>query len=188
MKQQRGQVVIDKIIDTAERLFYEQGYSCTGINQVIKEADIAKGSLYKHFESKSDLLLAYLQRFHQRWFEWLEARVNKVSDPKGKLLAIFDHHIERQQGREFGGCPFIKANDEVGMSDPKVLVEIQLAKQRFKDFIKKLVAESGHKKMLSDKDLVEMIFLMSEGGIVTASIFKDADDLQSAKKIVQKLI
>jgi AcrR family transcriptional regulator len=188
MKKLRGQIVVDKILDTTERLFYEQGYNNTGINQVIEESDIAKASLYKHFESKTDLLVAYLQRFHERWFERLEASVNKVSDPKGKLLAVFDHHCERQRTREFGGCPFIKANEEAGMSDPRVLHEIQQTKLHFKAYLKQLVAHSGHKKLLSDKELVEMIFLMTEGGVVGAAIFKQTIDLQAAKKIIQKLI
>lgn len=188
MKQQRGQVVIDKIVDTAEKLFYQQGYNNTGINQIIEESGIAKASLYKHFESKTDLLVAYLERFHERWFERLSARVNQVTDPKDKLLAIFDHHCERQQLRAFGGCPFIKANEEAGMSDPRVLAEIQQTKQHFKDFIQELVAVSGHKKLLTDKELVEIIFLMTEGGVVEAAIFKQTSDLEAAKKIIQKLI
>lgn len=188
MKQQRGQVVIDKILDTAERLFYEQGFNCTGINQVIEEAGVAKGSLYKHFESKTDLLVAYLERFHERWFDRLEARVNSVSDPKSKLLAIFDHHSERQQAREFGGCPFIKANEEAGMSAPRVLAEIQRAKGHLREYITALVTQSDHKQLLPDEDLVQIIFLMVEGGVVEAAIFKQANDLQAAKKIIQKLI
>lgn len=185
---QRGQIVTDKILDTAEKLFYTQGYCNTGINQVIEEADIAKGSLYKHFESKTDLLVAYVQRTHERWYERLETAINKVSDPKKKLLALFDHHIERQQIREFGGCPFIKANDEAGMSDPRVLDEIQKTKQHSKDIIKALVASSGHKKILSDKELADTIYLMLEGSIASASVFKQSTEIQSAKKIIQKLI
>ena len=117
MNKQRGQVVIDRILDTAERLFYTQGYHNTGINQVIDEADIAKASLYKHFGSKDDLMLAYLQRLHQRWIECLEATVNNVIDPKGRLLAVLDYHGERQQIREYGGCPFVKGNDEAGIGE-----------------------------------------------------------------------
>lgn len=188
MTKQRGQAVTDKILDTAERLFYGQGYNNTGINQVIEEADIAKASLYKHFASKTDLLVAYLQRRHQIWFDRLEAEIDKVSNPKDKLLVIFDHHIDRQEFREFGGCPFVKANDEAGMSDPRVLAEIQLVKQHLKDFIKKLVASSGHKKLLTDEELIALIFMMAEGGVVAASIFKQANELQSAKKIIRKLI
>jgi AcrR family transcriptional regulator len=188
MKKLRGQVVIDKILDTTDKLFYEQVYNNTGINQVIEEADIAKASLYKHFASKTDLLVAYIQRTHQRWFQRLEADVDQVSDSKEKLLALFDHHIKRQQIREFGGCPFIKANDEAGMSDPRVLAEIQQTKAHLKEFIAILVASSGHKKLLTNENLVETVFLMLEGSVVAASIFKQVEDLQSAKKIIQKLI
>ncbi|XZF12778.1 TetR/AcrR family transcriptional regulator [Chitinophagaceae bacterium MMS25-I14] len=185
---QRGQAVTDKILDTADRLFYTQGYCNTGINQVIEEADIAKGSLYKHFETKTDLLVAYIQRAHERWYSRLEAAVNKVADPKGKLLAIFDHHTERQEIRQFGGCPFVKANDEAGNSDPRVLDKIQQTKQRSKDFIKMLVAASDHKKILTDRELTEAIFLLLEGAIVAASVFKRTDEIQSAKKIIRKLL
>lgn len=188
MTQQRGQLLIDKILDTAERLFYTQGYNNTGINQVIDEAEIAKGSLYKHFESKTDLLIAYVQRLRERWFDRLQAAIEQIEDPKEKLLAVFDYHVERQEIRKFGGCPFIKANEEAGMSDPRVLAEIQQTKRLLKKLLDKLVRQSGHKKMLSDKELAELIYLMVEGGVVSASIFKQIAPLQSAKKIIQKLI
>ncbi|KMQ60145.1 hypothetical protein ACM46_18090 [Chryseobacterium angstadtii] len=185
---QRGQVVIDKILDTADHLFYKQGFSNTGINQIIEEADIAKASLYKHFETKTDLLIAYVQRTHELWFTRLEATVNEVEDPKEKLLAVFDHHTKRQEIRQFGGCPFIKANDEAGIDDPRFLAEIQAAKIHSKKFIKMLVENSGHKKLLSDEELAETIYVMLEGSIVTASVFKRPDEIQSAKKIIEKLI
>ncbi|MGC4035582.1 MAG: TetR/AcrR family transcriptional regulator [Chitinophagaceae bacterium] len=188
MTQPRGQAVIDKILDTAERLFYTQGYSSTGINQVIEEADIAKASLYKHYESKTDLLVAYVQRTRERWFSRLVGAVEKTYNPKEKLLVLFDHHGERQQTREFGGCPFIKANDETGMSEPRVLDEIQQTKQQLRDYVKKLVAASGHRKLLTDKELTDMIYIMLEGAVVAASVFKQTNDLQSAKKIIRKLI
>lgn len=188
MVKQRGQIVADKILDTAERLFFEQGYNITGINQVIEEADIAKASLYKHFESKVDLLIAYLQRFHEYSFDRLEDKVNKTVDPKQKLMAIFEYYRERQVQGGYGGCRFVKANDEAGMSDERVLAEIQRAKHRLKYFIKQQVINSGHKNLLTDEELTELIFMMVEGGIVAASIFKQADDLQSAKAILQKLI
>lgn len=188
MANQRGQAVIDKILDTAERLFYDQGYNSTGINQVIEEANIAKGSLYKHFESKTDLMIAYLERFHQDWFKRLKSDIEKVSDPKKKLLAVFDYYREGQKIGDYGGCPLIKANNEAGRSNPAILAEIQKAKKRLKKFIGQLVAESGHKQVLSDKELTETIFLLLEGGLVGASIFKGGTDLLSAKKIIQKLI
>lgn len=175
-------------MNTAEDLFYTQGYNATGINQVIEEAGIAKASLYKHFESKTDLLIAYVQRLHENSFNKLQAFVGNVQDPKEKLLALFDYHKERQFYRQFGGCPFVKANNEAGNCDLRVLTEIQETKKHMKSFIYGLVVNSGHKSMLSDAELTELIFLMLEGGIVAVSIFKKDDDLLAAKTIIQKLI
>ncbi|AYL96177.1 TetR/AcrR family transcriptional regulator [Mucilaginibacter celer] len=188
MTKQRGQIVTDKILDTAERLFYGQGYNATGINQVIEEADIAKASLYKHFESKADLMLGYMQRYHQQWLSRIETCINQIADPKEKILAIFDHHAERQKYRDFGGCPFIKANNEAGSTDPRIQAEIQQAKQQFKDILKQLVNQTNHKHILSDAELAELIYLLIEGGVAAGSVFKQATDLQNAKQIIQQFI
>ncbi|HEY4289955.1 MAG TPA: TetR/AcrR family transcriptional regulator [Puia sp.] len=188
MTQPRGQAVVDKILDTADKLFYQQGYNLTGINQIIEEAGIAKGSLYQHFPSKTDLLVGYVELNHKGWFTRLKAHIDSVTDPKEKLPAIFDHHIGRQEYREHGGCPFIKANNEAGMSDPRVLKEIQAAKLHFRNFVGELVAHSGHRKILTDKELTDTIFVLIEGGSASASVFKNTSDLQSAKQIIKKLI
>src|ERR1700744_5813371 len=100
MTQPRGQKVVDKILDTANKLFYQQGYNATGINQIIEEAGVAKGSLYQHFQSKNDLLLGYVELNHQGWFNRIKAYVDKATDPKEKLLAVYDYHMERQEVRE----------------------------------------------------------------------------------------
>lgn len=188
MTQPRGQLVVDKILETAENLFYQQGYNGTGINQIIEEAGIAKASLYQHFDSKTDLLVGCIERNQQGWWTRLKTCVAETADPKEKLLAIFDYHITRQTYRGYGGCPFIKANDEAGMSEPRVLEQIQLVKNQFRELLKELVAASGHKKIVSDEHLVELIFLLVEGGTTSASVFKSTADLQSARQIIQKLI
>lgn len=188
MTQLRGQQVADKIMDAANNLFYKQGYNVTGINQIIEEAGVAKGSLYQHFPSKTDLLIGYLEHNHQAWFTRLKATVDKVSDPKKKLLAVFDYHTQRQEIREYGGCPFIKINHEAGTSEPRVLAETRQIKQQARDFIKDLVLASGHKQILSDDELAELVFLLIEGGSASASVYKNANDLQKAKEIVRKLI
>jgi len=188
MTQPRGRQVADKILRSADKLFYQQGYNATGINQIVEEAGVAKASLYQHFDSKTDLLLGCIQLNHEGWYTRLKTRIDETPDPKQQLLAIFDYHIARQQIREHGGCPFIKANDEAGISEPRVLEEIQKVKGHFRAMLKELVAASGHKKIVSDDELVELIFLLVEGGTTAASVFKTTTDLESAKQIIQKLI
>src|SRR6185437_5228472 len=93
----RESAVKDRILDTASRLFYDQGYHVTGINQIIEEAGIARASLYNHFPSKTDLLLAYLDRTHAEWFGELERYLAPVPTAREKLLALFDFRIDRQR-------------------------------------------------------------------------------------------
>src|ERR1700734_209683 len=100
--------VKDRILETASRLFYEQGNHMTGINQIIDEADIARASLYNHFPSKTDLLLAYLDRTHQLWFEELDIFMATISGPRERLLALFDFRIRRQLRLKYKGCHFNK--------------------------------------------------------------------------------
>lgn len=180
--------VKSRILDVAGRLFYEQGYNLTGINQVIDEADIARGSLYNHFESKGDLLLEYLEQFQNAWFQGADAFLEDFTDPKKKLIALFDYRIENQQKHGYGGCPFIKVNHEISRSDTRINQKIQEIKIKFKAYISDLVAASDHRKVLSDEALTEMIYLVMEGGVTSSAIYKDVKDLRSAKKIITELL
>ena len=177
-----------KILDVAGRLFYEQGYNLTGINQVIDEADIAKGSLYNHFDSKSALLLEYLEQFQTAWFENADRFLEDFPDPAKKIAALFDYRIQYQQKHGYGGCPFIKVNHELSRGDILINQKIQEIKIKVKDYIRALVSIAGHKQILSDDALTDLIYLTMEGSVTSAAIYKDVKDLRSAKKIISSLL
>lgn len=181
-------VVKDRIVEVASRLFYEQGYNLTGINQIIDEADIARASLYNHFGSKTELLLAYLEKAEKTWFNNLNAFLEPVADPKEKLLSLFDHRIWRQQKTGFGGCQFIKISAEVSREETNVLKVVQAQKKRLHEFIGELVRHVDHSPLLSDKQLTDMIFLFLEGGAVNGAIAKNSAALNSGKAIVEKFL
>ena len=83
--------VKDQIVETASRLFYEQGYNATGINQIIEEAGVAKASLYQHFPSKEDLLAEYLSMEAARTMDSLNKEVARHGTVRDKIMAIFDN-------------------------------------------------------------------------------------------------
>jgi len=84
----------ERIVETASRLFYTQGYNLTGINQVIAEADVAKASLYQHFTSKEDLLEEYLRLTAQSTNDTLRSVINSQKTAKDKVLGLFDFLIQ----------------------------------------------------------------------------------------------
>ena len=80
----------DEILDVASRLFYEQGYNKTGVQQIIAEAGAAKGTFYSHFKSKEDLGIAWLKARHITWNSWLNDAIRNKRSARAKIVGIFD--------------------------------------------------------------------------------------------------
>ncbi len=87
-----------------------------GVDEVIASAGVAKATLYRHFPSKDDLVLAFLERREQRWtHEWLETEAKRRGDtPEEQLLAIFDVFGEWFRRDDFEACAFINVLLEMG--------------------------------------------------------------------------
>ncbi|MBA5791691.1 TetR/AcrR family transcriptional regulator [Flavobacterium sp. xlx-214] len=179
----------ENILDTATNLFYKQGYHATGINQIIDEAAIARGSLYNHFKSKNDLFYAYLEKTNEHWFEQLYSYIKKIKHPKDKILGLFDFRIKRQTQNSFRGCPFIKAGAEVPQDDKKAFKIINQNKMKFRNYILELLNDVMLKNNLFTKEeLADTIYMLVEGATVTASFQKNKEMMGKAKEITDKLI
>src|ERR1700744_6076244 len=127
----------DTIIDTASRLFYRQGYSNTGVNQIIEEADVSKSGLYQHFRSKEDVLMAYLRKTGQETILLLKGAADSQTDPKAKMLAIFDYLEGLVQLTDFYGCHFLNMVYELPEGSARIREELK----RQKDNVRQLFAE-----------------------------------------------
>ena len=106
-----------RILETADRLFYQDGVRAVGVDRIIAEAGVAKMSLYKHFPSKDDLILAALKHREESVLEFfrvaLERHGKKIKDP---LRAFFAALKDLVEAPEFRGCPF--QNAAVELADP----------------------------------------------------------------------
>ncbi|MBN9385304.1 MAG: TetR/AcrR family transcriptional regulator [Chitinophagaceae bacterium] len=180
--------VRDKILDVASRLFYDQGYNLTGINQIIDEAEIARASLYNHFESKTELLLAYLEKTHHQWFEELDEFLAPFTTPREKLLAIFDFRLLRQQKLKYKGCHFSKIGAEASQHEIKVFALVKAHKERLRNTIGGLVDQAKHRQLLSNELLTDTLFLLLEGGITTGSVYRSSQALKNAKRAAEALL
>jgi len=179
-----------RILDVASRLFYDQGYNSTGINQIIEEADIAKASLYNHFPSKRDLLAAYIQKAEESWFDKMNTYLEPFKDPKAKLLALFDFRVDHQIANNFAGCQFTKISAEVPKDDLRAFELVGHQKNLVKAFITEQLAQIklGQPQVLSKEMLADTFFLMLEGASVAAGVYKDASAIKKAKAIAEKLL
>ncbi len=103
----------EKIIATAGRLFFQHGYRAIGIDLVIAEAEVAKATLYRHFPSKDDLIVAYLEETNQQFWAWFEEGINQHPDSaRDGLIAVFYRLQTMVTTPTCWGCPFLMASVE----------------------------------------------------------------------------
>jgi len=99
----------ERILDTAYELFSHRGIHDVGVDEVVERAGVAKATLYNHFRSKDELVLAFLEQREQIWtYGWVEREARRRgATPEEQLLAIFDLFDEWFYGDDFEGCSFV---------------------------------------------------------------------------------
>jgi AcrR family transcriptional regulator len=98
----------DKVFAVAADLFYRRGVRAVGVETIVKEAGVAKISLYRSFPSKDDLVVAYLEeRGAAFWRQWDADFARHDGDPRAQLQAIMRYLAERTTRPGYQGCPFI---------------------------------------------------------------------------------
>ena len=176
----------EQLVETAWRLFYRDGYHATGIDRILAEADVAKMTLYKHFRSKEELILAVLkmrsQQFHELLSQFLAA---KKRTPEQRLLAVFDWMMDWVSDKEFRGCFFQKAMAEYQELQEPIHQAALAHKVRFYGEIRRLVAEAGLK---TPKSLTDQLALLIEGAIVTSHATGSSVPVVRAKEAAVALI
>lgn len=110
----------ERILEAAYDLFAHQGTRSVGVDAIIERSGVAKMTLYRHFKSKQDLVLAFLDRREALWTEdWLIREVSvRATDPKERLLAIFDAYHDWFQIEDFEGCAFVNVLLEYQADNP----------------------------------------------------------------------
>jgi AcrR family transcriptional regulator len=176
----------DLLLDTAAKLFYRNGYHAVGIDTILGEAGLAKMTLYHHFSSKEELIVAALERRGRAVGEAISTAIEAAGGaPRKRLLAIFDWYEQWFDSKDFNGCAFIRAVGEYPEIKSPIHQMVMKQKQAGRDRIEALLAEmkvSGPAKMASQ------IYLLLEGAIVSAHTFGDSSIIKSARDAALALI
>lgn len=158
----------DRILDTAARLFYRDGYRATGIDRIIAESGVAKMSLYRHFASKNDLIFEYLQRRHDFWMQWFEAAARSRLADRRNLDVLADALGEWFATEDFRGCAFINMVAETSGGagdDPRLFAQAVSHKASLETFVATLAGELG---LADAAEVAQEAILCIEGMIVRA--------------------
>jgi AcrR family transcriptional regulator len=175
-----------RILETADRLFYRDGIRAVGIDRIIAEAEVAKMSLYKHFPSKDDLILAALKHREEGVLEFFRSAMERHGKKaKNSLRAFFAALKEWFETPGFRGCAFQNAAAELADPAHPGTEFIRGHKQRFGEFLRGLVEEAIGKDAAK---VAPAVALLVEGAIVTAVIQGTPDAADVARDAALKLV
>ncbi|MGF1852515.1 TetR/AcrR family transcriptional regulator [Vibrio satsumensis] len=172
----------DLILDVAESLFNQFGYTAVGVDMIRDEAAVSKTSMYRHFGSKTKLIEAVLERRHQRFESSLEAVLSSTSGLQNQLDALLDWHLAWFEQADFKGCMFMHALAEFKESED----DIAMLSQQHKSWLKELIVSLLPEKKSHDVR-PEMMMVFLEGLIVRSEFQGSKANRQDYREVWLKL-
>jgi AcrR family transcriptional regulator len=175
----------DRILEAAYELFAHRGIRDVGVDEVIERAGVAKATLYRHFPSKNDLVIAFLELREQRWtVSWVEEEARRRgSTPEDQLLAIFGLFDEWFHRDDFEACSFINVLLEMGPGHPTGRASVEhLANIR--TFVRRLADDAG---LRDPEAFARSWHILMKGSIVSAAE-GDAEAAQRGRSMARLLI
>src|SRR5437762_7605189 len=168
----------ERILETADRLFYLRGIRAIGVDTIAAEVGISKRTLYNHFPSKDELIATYLER---------RFRQAPPSDkpPAEQILGTFDRLERGFASKGFRGCPFVNAVAELGSEDQSVKkIAIAFKESRriwFRDLLLQL-------EVNDPEGLATQLTLLVDGSIAQDLVRDDPSMARAAKEAARVLL
>lgn len=178
-----------RLLESATNLFTTEGIRVIGIDRILREADVAKASLYSLFGSKDALVIAYVESLDEKYRADWEARTEGVTDPHQKVLAFFDKAIEEQPDMEFRGSHFLNAAGEYPRPETDAERGIVAACMEHRNWMHStmtalLTAKNGYPSATQASQL--LIFL--DGGMAGARLTRELSSLKTARELAIQLL
>jgi AcrR family transcriptional regulator len=172
-----------RILDTATRLFYQEGINATGVERLASEASVSKRTLYQHFPSKTAVVEEYLRAIAQRVGDPIHPGPGAANrSPRARILALFDSPSPDGQMR---GCPFHNAAVEAADAMPNVHDIVRIQKRNYIDGLTKLANQAGAR---NPKLLGNQLAVLYEGAAALSTSLDDPTPWTHAQKAARTLI
>ena len=176
----------DELVQKALKIFYRDGFHATGMDKLVAETKISKTSMYKHFRTKENLILATLRLRDEQFRNNFVRRVEELeSAPKAQLLAAFDALGEWFGEETFKSCMFIKASSEYQDAKHPIHAAAAEHKRLLAVYFEELATKAG---ITNAEELARQLLMLAEGAIVIAHLHGIDNAAKDAKKTAAVLI
>ncbi len=175
----------DRLIKAAADLFYIRGIQGVSVDAIVAEAGLTKPTLYKHFASKDELVVAVADYRSANWDRALEEWIAAAGTPLERLHAVFAFLERFISDESFRGCALVNvAVEALDAADPSRVI-IRRNKRGNRRRLERLAREAG---LPEPATLASALSLLFEGAIVTAYVESDPDAGRVAREAAEKLI
>lgn len=182
----------DRIIEAARTLFLRQGYTATGIAQILREADARSGSLYYFFPTKEDLLIAVLERYVDMLGPMVMQPVfDRVRDPIERVFGVLDGYRRMLLMTECSqGCPIGNLALEMSEHSPAARSLIALNFSNWRQAIEQCL-EAAADRLPPDVDraaLAGFVLTVMEGGVMQARTYRSIEPFEQAVAMLRDYV
>lgn len=184
MPRQKNEGPRDRIVQTASDLFRRYGFQAVGVDMIVAESDVAKMTLYRHFESKDDLIDECLRREDANVMGWIRHATEKIDDPRRKLHAFFEALEGRTSAAVFG-CPFQLAAGEYPDPGHPAHVRARAHKRIVRAMLGAWVRSAGLKHA---ERTTSQLYLLMEGAWAAARMRLDPSPAPNLKDAVLLIV
>ena len=176
----------EQIVTEALKLFYRDGFNATGVDRISAEAGVSKKTLYNHFKSKDELVLATLRQRDESFRNKFMRDTERLgSTPRERLLSLFDALQGWFREKDFSGCMFINASAEFSaQDDPNHIISAE-HKRLVRAYICELAEQAGAR---DPQALAGQLNLLVEGAIVEAHVSGNTEAATLAKSMAVHFI
>jgi TetR/AcrR family transcriptional regulator, transcriptional repressor for nem operon len=179
----RGSDTKDRILDTAQGLVLEKGFSATSLDDIIRVSGLTKGAFFHHFRSKGDLARQLVERFAENDFrqmdEWAE-RAGKLADDPLQAVTIFIKLFEEwldSLPTPFAGCLFAVYVYENDTFEAEINDFVRVSLTRWQGYYERMfdavLANRRPRIDVSARQLAEGYISLMEGAFILARSYKD---------------
>ena len=171
----------ERLLASASRLFHERGINATGIDLVVRDAGVAKASLYNNFASKEALVVAYLEQELDSWVRNVRALDDLLAPRPQRMAALFEALALSVESHTFYGCPFTNAVIEL----PEC-VSVRAVAERYREVVRAHIADLAGEDVASTS--VSRLVLLYDAAITAAKVGRDAALVREAGSMAQELV
>ncbi|WP_293818098.1 TetR/AcrR family transcriptional regulator [uncultured Corynebacterium sp.] len=178
-----------RLLASATNLFTTQGIRVIGIDRILRDADVAKASLYSLFGSKDNLVVAYLQELDQKWRADWHALADQREKPEDRIIAFFDLCIQQEPDNNFRGSHFQNAASEYPRPETDSEQRIRDAAMEYRRWCRDTMAELLTERFgYASQTLADQLMVFMDGGLNGAKMSRNTVPLETARGLAKQLL